>query len=207
MYKLFLAGGIASGKSTVARAMEDLGAWRYDLDQVSREVLAAGSPVVQKIAEEFGGDLVDGETGELDRRLLAQRAFRTEEGTRRLEQIETPAIVDALVRTLSGDECSDGGNKICVVEVPLLDRVTDLIPLVDEVVAVVAPLGLRRQRAIGRGMTGEDFDRRITHQPTDDFLMAHADTVFHNEGDRDALVTQVRSWWDAHEGTGWRTQA
>ena len=72
MYKLFLAGGIASGKSTVARTMQRLGAWRYDLDRVSREVLAAGSPVVARVAEAFGADLLDPQTGELNRHLLAE---------------------------------------------------------------------------------------------------------------------------------------
>lgn len=73
----FLAGGIASGKSTVARLLHDRGAWLCDLDLVSREVLEAGSPVLEAIAAEFGDDLVDGDTGELNRGELAARAFAT----------------------------------------------------------------------------------------------------------------------------------
>ncbi len=203
MYKLFLAGGIASGKSTVARTMQRLGAWRYDLDRVSREVLAAGSPVVAEVAEAFGADLVDPRTGELNRHLLAERAFRSEEATHLLEQIETPAIRDVLVRTLAADECTDGVRRVCVVEVPLLDRVTDLIPLVDEVVCVVAPLELRRERAIGRGMDVLDFEARRAKQPTDEFLLAHAYTVFHNDGTEGELVSQVEAWWVEHEARGW----
>ena len=206
MYKLFLAGGIASGKSPVARTMQRLGAWRYDLDRVSREVLAAGSPVVARVAEAFGADLLDPQTGELNRHLLAERAFQSEETTRLLERIETPAIREALVRTLAGDECTDGVSRVCVVEVPLLDRVTDLVPLVDEVVCVVAPLELRRERAIGRGMDASDFEARRAKQPTDEFLLAHADTVFHNAGTEGELVSQVEAWWAGHEARGWEAR-
>jgi dephospho-CoA kinase len=55
---VFLAGGIGSGKSTVAAQLEELGACRIDLDQLSREVLAAGSPLNERIAEVFGADLL-----------------------------------------------------------------------------------------------------------------------------------------------------
>ena len=92
----FLAGGIASGKSTVARLLHDRGAWLCDLDQVSREVLEAGSPVLESIAAEFGDDLVDRDTGELNRGELASRAFATSEDTARLEAIEMPASPPSL---------------------------------------------------------------------------------------------------------------
>ena len=75
MYTVFLAGGIASGKSSVARELERRGAWRIDLDQVSRAVLEPGSDCLPEIADAFGDDLLDPQTGELDRGLLAGRAF------------------------------------------------------------------------------------------------------------------------------------
>ena len=49
MYTVFLAGGMASGKSTVARMLEEKGAYRIDLDCISRDVLAPGSGCVQEI--------------------------------------------------------------------------------------------------------------------------------------------------------------
>ena len=76
MYKVFLAGGIASGKSTVARILEGLGASRIDLDQVSRSVLSPRSACSAAVAKAFGEDLVDPATGEINRPLLAKRAAR-----------------------------------------------------------------------------------------------------------------------------------
>lgn len=191
----FLAGGIASGKSTVARLLHDRGAWLCDLDQVSREVLEAGSPVLESIASEFGDDLVDRDTGELNRGELAARAFATPEDTARLEAIEMPAIRERLAAILTSSSCSGAEPKLTIVEVSLLDRVEDLLPLADDVLVVTAPLALRRERAIGRGMTGEDFDARAARQPSDEYLRAHATHVIENDRDAAALEAAVGMWW------------
>ena len=202
MYKVFLAGGIASGKSTVARILEGLGATRIDLDQVSRSVLSPRSACLAAVAQAFGEDLVNPVTGEIGRALLAKRAFATPEGGARLEAIELPFISEALARALEEEERS-GTAPVCVVEVPLLDRVEGMLSQVDEVLCVIAPLDVRRVRAQGRGMDVADFDRRVALQPSDDYLRSHADVVFDNaDGEKD-LASQVRAWWDARERKGW----
>lgn len=202
MYKVFLTGGIASGKSTVAGELERLGARRIDLDQVSREVTMPGTAVLRDLAGAFGSDIVDPSTGELRRHLLAERAFASAEDTRRLERIEIPAIKDELVRQLG--EGDDDSAPLVVVEVQLLDRAEELIPLVDEVLCVMCPLALRRQRAVSRGMDASDFDRRAAGQPTDDYLRSRANTVFDNSSDESHLVEQVRRWWDERVERAWR---
>lgn len=191
----FLAGGIASGKSTVARMLHDRGAWLCDLDQVSREVLEAGSPTLEAIAVEFGDDLLDPLTGELDRAGLAARAFASPEATERLEAIEMPAIRERLAQILTNTCCAATEPVLTVVEVPLLDRVEDLLPLADDVLVVCAPLALRRERAIGRGMDAEDFDARVARQASDDYLRALATHVIENDGDEVALGRAVAAWW------------
>ena len=178
MYTVFLAGSIASGKSTVAAELERLGAWRVDLDQISREVLEPGTPTTYAVAEAFGQDLLDPETGELNRRLLAARAFATREDAQRLEELELPAIRARLGEVLTSSVCGAWEPACCVVEIPL----------------------------IGRGMTAEDFDARAANQPTDEWLLSHADTVISNEGSLDDLLAQVQAWWDAHERAGWRSR-
>lgn len=198
MYTVFLSGGIASGKSTVARKLVRLGATTIDLDQISREVLCAGSPTVEAIGKVFGADLVDPTTGELNRSLLAQRAFSNEQSASKLESIEIPAITRTLMSELRTKESQ--GVRVCVVEVPLLDRVESLLSLPDEIVCVVAPLELRRKRAIERGMTGVDFDRRVALQPTDQYLRSHATAVIENTGDLQELIQQVDAWWQVREG-------
>lgn len=204
MYRVFLAGGIASGKSTVAETLASLGAVRCDLDQVSREVTEPGSPAVAELAREFGSDIVDPQDGSLRRRLLASRAFASPKGTARLEEIELPHIRERVERLLAGEVPGAEGHLVLLVEVPLLDRVEDLLPEVDEVLCVVCPLATRRSRAIGRGMDAADFDRRVARQPSDDYLRSHADTVFDNSGTREQLVEAVRAWWQRRDSAGWR---
>ena len=203
MYTVFLAGGIASGKSSVARELERRGAWRIDLDQVSRAVLEPGSDCLAEIAAEFGDDLVDAQTGALDRALLARRAFADEASAALLEKIEMPYIRRMLVRMLEGEGCVVTKPAVCVVEVPLLDRLEPLCGLADEILCVTCPREGRRVRAVCRGMDGADFDRRVANQPTDDYLRAHADTVIDNAGGPSALMDAADAWWAAHEAAGW----
>lgn len=200
MYTVFLAGGTASGKSTVARELERLGAWRIDLDELSRAVLAPGEPCVAEVCAAFGDDLVDSGTGELDRALLARRAFADPDSAELLEKIELPHIRAMLARMLTSGICGQREPVCCVVEVPLLDRVESMTDLADEVVAVTCPLEVRRLRAQGRGMDPGDFDRRVARQPSEDYLRARATTVLDNTGDEKDLVARVRVWWSGH---GW----
>ena len=202
MRTVFLAGGIASGKSTVARLLARRGAWLCDLDQIARDVVAPGSEVLDQIAAEFGDDLIDPETGELDRHGLAVRAFDSAADTRRLERIEMPAIKARLTQILTNTSCAATAPVVAVVEVPLLDRVEDLLPLADDVLVVVAPMVLRRSRAIGRGMTGADFDRRVAQQRSEEYLRSHATDVIDNSGNAERLEAAVDAWWKGERARG-----
>lgn len=204
VYTVVLAGGIGSGKSTAGCVLEELGCARIDLDQLSREVLIPGSPIIEPILAAFGEDLLDPHTQELDRRMLAARAFATPEDAALLEEIELPAIRDLLAKRLSELASSEHAPACCVVEVPLLDRMGDALGLADEVMVVWCPLEERRRRAIGRGMTGADFDARAANQPTDAWLRAQATTLVDNTTDETALRRQLGEWYRRHEGEGWR---
>ncbi len=181
--------------------LHERGAWLCDLDQVSRDVLETGGPVLAQIASEFGDDLIDPETGELDRLGLAVRAFASPEATERLEAIEMPAIRERMSQILTNTCCAATEPALTVVEVPLLDRVEDLLPLADDVLVVTAPLELRRARAVGRGMDAEDFDARVARQASDEYLRAHATHVIENTADVEALERAVEAWWQAVLGS------
>ena len=91
MKKVGLTGGIGSGKSTVARMLGRAGFAVVDADQIAREIMEPGSPVLTEVAAEFGADLI-GDDGALNRGELARRAFATTEDTKRLNAITHPAI-------------------------------------------------------------------------------------------------------------------
>ena len=193
-YTVILAGGIGSGKSTAGQILEELGCARIDLDQLSREVLEPSSPIIADICRAFGEDLIDGETGLLNRRLLASR----------LEAIELPAIRNLLAQRLDELAAAQDRPACCVVEVPLLDRMGEGLSLADEIMVVWCPLSLRRERAIHRGMTGEDFDARAANQPTDAWLRAHATTLVDNTAGTDELRSSLEAWYARHEREGWQ---
>ncbi len=179
--------------------LEEKGALRLDLDALSRDVTASGSVTCGRIAEEFGEDVLSEETGELRRAVLASRAFASPESTARLEGIVHPAV-----RALLEQRLREAGDRlVCVVEVPLLDRVEDLAERADEVICVVCPLAVRRDRAQGRGMTVDDFDVRVARQPTDEYLRSHADTIWENSGTCVELESMIDCWWREHELAGW----
>ncbi len=142
------------------------------------------------------------ETGELDRHGLALRAFDSAADTRRLEQIEMPAIKARLTQILTNTSCAATAPVVAVVEVPLLDRVEDLLPLADDVLVVAAPMALRRCRAVGRGMTGADFDRRAAQQPSEEYLRSHATDVIDNSGTAESLEAAVDAWWKGERARG-----
>lgn len=190
---VFLCGGIASGKSTVSRELAARGAHCVDLDALAREATQAGSAVNERLAHAFGSDVLDPQTGELRRGLLARRAFVDEARTRELEQITHPAIRALLGQWLA----AHADAAVCVVEVPLPDRMEDLLGMADEVLCVMCPVDLRRTRAVGRGMSAQDFDARMAHQPTDDYLASIATTVIDNSQNDESLRAHIDEWWQA----------
>jgi len=192
MYLALIAGGIASGKSSVARLLEGLGAIRLDLDVLTHELYEPGSPVLQELAEAFGKDVLAAD-GTLRRATLGERAFASDEARRRLEAITHPAIM----RLLDERIAEAPSDALVIVEVPLLDRVPSLMERADEVVAVVCPLERRCVRACGRGMDADDFYARVSYQPSDDYLVSHADTVIDNAGGPEELSRAVTNWFDS----------
>lgn len=150
-----------------------------------------GLPATELIAREFGPSMLD-EEGRLRRRALALHVFCSQENTQRLEDIVHPAVREYLAQWLAGQE----QDALCVVEVPLLDKVEDLANAANEVVSVLCPIEKRRVRAIGRGMIGADFDARAALQPSDTYLASMADTVFLNDGNERDLIDQIDDWWE-----------
>ena len=179
MHVIYLAGGIASGKSTIARTMRECGATLIDLDDLSRQALAPGSRILPDICREFGDDVVRPD-GTVNRRLLAARAFSSMERSVTLEEIELP-LIDELLRA----------------------RMRGSFDLADEIVCVVCPLNARRVRAIQRGMDRGDFERRRDQQPSEAYLRAHSSHVFNNIRTADVMAQEVRDWWKTREEAGW----
>ena len=89
MITLGITGRSGCGKSTVTAVFAGHGVPLADADQISREILLPGSPLLPALAERFGADILKAD-GTLDRRLLADRAFATPEGKAALDGLTQP---------------------------------------------------------------------------------------------------------------------
>jgi dephospho-CoA kinase len=112
-----LTGGIASGKSTVATILKQLGAAVINADDLSREVVQPGHPAWKEIVETFGADILQPDKT-LDRKKLRTIVFDDPDARKKLE-----AIIHPKVRALAGEkirELAAAGRSVIVYEVPLL---------------------------------------------------------------------------------------
>lgn len=200
MFTLFLLGNIASGKSYAARYLERAGSLRIDLDQMAKDLYQPGSAVVDDIADAFGWDILD-ETGAITTARLASRAFASPEQTAKLNDIVHPVLIERLADRLLPYGCCVATRPnvpFTVVEVSAPSSFTDAFPLADEVATVWAPLDVRRDRAIARGMALDDFEHRSALQPSDAQLAAWSSVVFDNAADDGRLEAALDAWLVSH---------
>ncbi|OFL90429.1 dephospho-CoA kinase [Corynebacterium sp. HMSC055D05] len=188
MKKVGLTGGIGSGKSTVARMLADEGFPVVDADQIAREIMEPGSPVLAQVAEVFGEDLID-DTGALNRAELAKRAFSSTEQTEKLNALTHPAIRAESNRRF--DEAEKAGARAVIYDMPLLVDL-GLHHDMDMTVVVDVDVDERVRRLVDkRGLTEAGARARIAQQVDDDTRRAAADIVVDNNGPLEALAAQV----------------
>ncbi len=189
MFTIFLIGNIASGKSCASRYLERRGALRIDLDELAKGLYQPGSAIVDDIAAEFGWDVLDADGG-IDRARLARRAFASPADAERLNAIVHPVLLEQLGNRLVPANCCSvmvPAHDLAVVEVSAPAGFTDAFALADEVVAVTAPVEVRRRRAIARGMDPADFDARAECQPSEEEIRSMATAVIDNAAGDDGL--------------------
>lgn len=189
-----LTGGIASGKSTIARRLAERGAIVVDADQIVRDVQAPGTPVLTAIAEAFGPTVIDDE-GALDRAALGAKVFGDQELLSQLNAIVHPAVRAESQRRFDAATAADP-DAVVVYDVPLLveARVDDPWDLI---VVAHAPAEVRRRRLVElRGMTEEAAQARIDAQVPDDQRLSIADEVVDTAGALEETITQTDALWE-----------
>ncbi|WOQ68500.1 dephospho-CoA kinase [Microbacterium limosum] len=188
-----LTGGIASGKSTIARRLTEHGAVVVDADALVREVQTPPSHVLDLIAAEFGAGIV-GPDGALDREALGRAVFGDPDALARLNEIVHPAVRELSARRFAEAFARDP-RAVVVYDVPLFVEARVDGPW-DLVVVAHAPAAVRRDRLVSeRGMTAEDAARRIAAQAPDAARLAVADVVVDTAGSLSHTIEQVDELW------------
>lgn len=191
-----LTGGIASGKSTVARRLEERGAVHIDADLLAREVVEPGTPAIADIERRFGpGVIASG--GSLDRAALGAIVFADPAALADLNAIVHPAVRQRTAELIAQAERGDA-DAIVVYNVPLLVEAQLPHPF-DLVVVTHAPRPVRIDRLVRlRGSSEEDARRRVDAQASDDERLARADVVIDTGGSLEHTLRQADDL-----ATGW----
>jgi dephospho-CoA kinase len=183
-----LTGGIASGKSTFAAALRELGAPVIDADALARAAVRRGTPALAEIVREFGPAIL-GPDGELDRRAMAALVFPDPAARARLESVVHPAVRAAVAAETA--RLAAAGHDLAFYDVPLLFE-RGLEREVDCVVVVHAPRALQLERLQARdGMTRTEAEARLGAQLPVDEKARRADVVVGNEGDLASLRSRA----------------
>lgn len=171
-----LTGGIASGKSVVARSFEGLGVDVIDADRIAREIVEPGQPALEEIRQRFGDEMID-EEGRLRRRRMRGIVFDDERARRDLEAIMHPRIREALA-----EKSRAARSEYCILVVPLLIK-SGMSDLVDRILVVDAPEDVQVERLTSRDNIDETLARKmIAAQDTRALRLEAADDVLVNTG-------------------------
>jgi dephospho-CoA kinase len=196
MYVIGILGGVASGKSLVARQFARLGAGVLDADRAGHQVLRL--PRIEAAVRERWGEEVFGPDGHVDRSRLARLVFaQPPDGPRErkhLERLTHPEIGRLLSQ--QAEALASSGTVAAVLDAPLLleagwDRLCRKLVFVD------APRQARLSRAIARGWSKEDFAAREEVQKSLDFKRRRADLVVDNSGSSEQTQAQVERFWQS----------
>ena len=189
MFLIGLTGGIASGKSTVAKLLAAHGAETIDADQVAREVVEVGSTGLSSVVKEFGTGILS-DTGELDREKLGAIIFADPNRRLILESILHP-----LIKTRTTELIAESKKAVVVYAVPLLVEAKLDYPF-QMVITVEAGIENQVERLVkSRGFKVDQANERIVAQASRQQREARADFVIDSSGTHDQLAKQVDTLW------------
>lgn len=189
-----LTGGIATGKSTVARMFKQLGAVVISADDLARRAVAPGEPALDDIRNAFGEDVLSPD-GTLNREKLGAVVFADGDARRRLEAITHPHI-----RRMMREHIAAGveGGHIVVAEIPLLFESEPARALVGPAVVVYTDEETQKTRLMARdGLTEAEAEARMAAQLPMADKVARADYVIDNGTSEAHTRQQVHALWDA----------
>lgn len=197
MIKIFVTGGVGSGKSTLIKFLEQAGAATVQADLVGHELLF-DPEVKDELRVSFGPDIFD-EQGQVMRPALAARAFVSDETTARLDAITQHRLYE---RCLAAIDELGKTHQVVVLEMAILDGRDDFHENADIVIAVTTSPEVRVARLMAsRGFTEEDARNRLASQVPEEQRLSIADVVFTNNTTLQDFTDQIKVWWDRFKET------
>jgi dephospho-CoA kinase len=185
-----LTGSIATGKSTVAGILKEMGCTLIDADQIAREVVTPSSPGLEALCRQFGRGILD-KSGALNRSCLGKIVFHDPAARARLNGILHPLIIRRMQEEI--EKYRHDPEKVVFVDVPLLFE-TGLDAMMDYIVVVYADEATQLCRLMERDqMAEEEAGQRIATQMPVAEKVAKADFVIDNTGLPQGTIQQVKN--------------
>ncbi|MGI6678772.1 MAG: dephospho-CoA kinase [Dehalobacterium sp.] len=189
-----LTGGIASGKSTVAKYLRELGAQVIDADEIAREVVLPEQPAYRDIVREFGREILLPD-GTLNRQKLGSIIFKNPAARKKLDQITHPAIYREIERQVE-EYKAQAPEGLVFLDVPLLIE-TGMHEKVDEVWLTFLPEELQLQRLMERdGFSKSEGEKRLSSQLPLREKIKFAHRVIDTSGLLEETRKQVVDCWE-----------
>lgn len=175
-----LTGSTGSGKSTVANMLIKKGCAVVDADALSREITKKNSPCLKVLSAEFGSDILNTD-GTLNRQILAEKAFASQDKVELLNSLTHPFIYMLAIKRIK--EYADKGYKIIIFDAPVLFESSGDV-LCDITVSVISSAENRISRIMSRdSITKPQAMQRINVQKQDEYYISKSDIIIENNGD------------------------
>lgn len=190
-----LTGSIASGKSTVANFLKKRGYPVVDADEIARQVVEPGSPVLKEIESVFGAGVIK-EDGSMDRAKMGKLIFDDNKKREQLNNIIHPAIRKELIAQKEAQLAA--GAETVILDIPLLFE-NNLHDYVEKILVVSVTPEVQKERLISRNQfSGQEAEARIASQLPMEIKEQGADAVIDNNGelaDTEQQVVDILQKW------------
>ena len=195
-----LTGNIASGKSSVAAILEELGAKVIDADEVARLVVEPGKPAWRDIIDRFGKNILKPD-GAINRKKLGEIIFNDGEKRKTLNEITHPRII-GMIRELV-EKYGKQNTPVVIIEAALIVEKGGLGGLVEGLIIVTSDEESRIKRLMERnGFSREEAESRLSAQMPEQEKVKHADYVIDNSGPIEGTREQVIDLWKVISSSG-----
>ncbi len=185
-----LTGNIGTGKSTIAKMFEKLGAFIVDADKVAREIVEPGKPAWDEIVNHFGEKVLN-KNNSLDRKKLGDIVFNDKEDRKKLNEITHPEIIENIKKKIS-----ESTSETTIIEAALLEKGGSLKDILNGIIVVSADPEVQVERIKNRdGISNKEAEARISSQLSNNDKIKNADFIIINNSDLTAVQKQVESIW------------
>jgi len=196
MFVVGLTGGIGSGKTTFASLLSERGAQIIDADALGRDALRPAQPAWHSVVSQFGDEILQANSLEIDRKRLAAIVFSEPHKLAALNAIVHPVIIKSIADHF---ELLAYTDDIVVLDAALIAEL-GLEANLDAIIAVTAAKEARKERLQrSRDMDPLDIEARMNAQMNPGEVAARADIVVRNDGRLEALVDEADRVWNELE--------